>query len=150
VSIAERLGRLLPSAGSLRPSPRSTSLVSIANSLGVIASALKLIVAKEYGVDLDAPPLTRADHTREVFDPIYPDNAVEAIREEVERLQQMEAEMVAGAAAGSGAGGGGRGLMRSVRLGGLTPPVRSGDDDELSPQEREFMASADWEEELRG
>lgn len=132
------LTRLI-SGRSLRPEKRSTALISIANSLGVIASALKIIVLKEYGADLDQP-LTRADREREVFEPIYPDNEREAINEEVERIKREQAEWSTSGELRTGRG-------PAVRiLGGLTPASAAGGSEDLTPEEREFLAELGSEE----
>jgi hypothetical protein len=130
---------------SLRPQKRSTALVSMANSLATIAYALKIIVQKEYGVDLDAPKLSRADFEREIFEPMYVNDEEEAVREEVERIQALEAEN--GRSDGSG------GLKshpnasdtQISRFGMKFAPTntRGGDSDELTEQERDFLAEID-------
>lgn len=132
---------LIRSSRGLRPEKRSTALVSIAQSLGTIASALKIITLKQCGVDLDQPP-TRADREREVFDPIYPDNVREAISEEVERIRAMEAEWKTFEGPGKDTH-----FSTPRVLGSLTTPSASRGE-ELTPEEREFLADLDSEEQL--
>lgn len=132
---------------SLRPAKRSTALISMANSMGTIASALKIIAQREYGVDLDHVAVSRADLEREVFEPMYPDNEAEAVREEVERIRALEAE--------SAAGDGSQGLKSHPNASDTQIPRfgmkfartdRSGSDsDGLTEQERDFMAEIDSE-----
>lgn len=117
-------------SGSLRASPRSKSLVSIAQSLEILAAAAKVWISKEYGRDLDAPEPTRADREREIWAPDYPDDERDAIREEIERLQALEGSIgpavvqVARRAAGSG----------------LSMSVSTGPGGDLTREEREFLA----------
>lgn len=130
---------LIRSSRGLRPEKRSTALVSIAQSLGTIASALKIITLKQYGVDLDQPP-TRADREREVFEPLYPDNEREAIMEEIERVRAMEAEWQVGSSSSTKSP-----TRRS--LGALTT-ASAARGEELTPEEREFLNELGSGEEL--
>jgi len=125
----------LRSASSLRPEKRSSALISAANSLSVIAAALKVIVLREYKVDLDAPPLTRADLQREVFEPMYPDGEKEAIREEIERLRAEELEQSSSATSDQPGSG---------QLGGLSLGM-SRDTGELTREEQDFLAEIEDE-----
>ena len=115
---------------SLRPSARSSTLVSMAESLAVIANALKVIVIREYSIDLDAPQPSRADREREIMEPIYSDNTQEAIREEIARLEAIERDMAR--------------EQRDVRVSArplramqaAQSDHRAGEDDDMSPEER--------------
>lgn len=98
------------------------SLARAADSLELIARALTIIVKREYRVDLDAPPPSKRDRNVEVFEPMYANDAEEAIREHVEALREAELD--------DGAAGGG------VRLKSVTPRG----EDELTPEERAFLA----------
>jgi hypothetical protein len=117
-------------SGSLRANPRSKSLVSIAQSLEILAAAAKVWVAREYGRDLDVPEPTRADREREIWSPDYPDDEREAIREEIERLRVLEGSV--GAAV----------TQEERRLAGtgLSMSVAKGPDADLTREEREFLA----------
>jgi hypothetical protein len=139
----------LRSAGSLRPQPRATTLVSIANSLDLIARGIKVIVQKEYGRDLDAPPPTRADLTRDVFEPLYPDDMADAVREEVERIERAAEEARVADAASAGVSPA-RALRGGLSL-NFSPTAResAGEDDDMTPQEREFLAGLDTTEDER-
>lgn len=117
-------------SGSLRASPRSKSLVSIAQSLEILAAAAKVWISKEYGRDLDAPEPTRADREREIWAPDYPDDERDAIREEIERLQALEGQL--GAAAVQ--------VGRRPAGTGLSMSVSTGPDSDLTREEREFLA----------
>jgi len=82
---------------------RRTDLVSIAraaNALESIAEALRIVVLREYGVDVAAPPPTRADLNVNLFDPMYPDEITEAARDHVEAMGRIEREMRAESAYG--------------------------------------------------
>lgn len=117
-------------SGSLRASPRSKSLVSIAQSLEILAAAAKVWISKEYGRDLDAPEPTRADREREIWAPDYPDNEREAIREEIERLKAIQGSIGESEVQ----------IDRRPMGTGLAMSMNTGSDAELTPEEREFMA----------
>lgn len=117
-------------SGSLRANPRSKSLVSIAQSLEILAAAAKIVIARQYGRDLDAPEPTRADREREIWAPDYPNDERDAIREEIERLRVLEGQLGAGDVQ----------IERSSPRGGLSMSVSTGADTDLTPQEREFLA----------
>jgi hypothetical protein len=136
MNLAEKLGfsRFRGWNRGLAPQKRSMALVSIAESLAAIAYGLKIIVQKEYGVNLDDPMPTRADMEREVFEPMYPDDAAEAVREEIERLQQIEREINTADGVRVSERGGDR---RSVVS--LSSAHRAGEDDDLTPEERRFL-----------
>lgn len=123
----------------------SKAFVSMADSLSTIAYGLKIVVMKEYGVDLDAPKPSRADLEREIFEPMYVNDETEAIREEVERIQALEAEN----RDSGGSGGSGGGKSHPNALGTQIPAFgmkfartdTSGmDSDDLTEQERDFLA----------
>ena len=129
---------------SLRPEKRSNSLVSMANSLALIAKALKVIVQREYHVEIDAPEPSRADLTREVWEPMYSNNADEAIREERERIEAAEAD--------ASASGSGKRDVRAAELRrlALSYEARGGaDSDQLTPEESRFLAELDTEHDER-
>lgn len=137
---------------SLRPAKRSTALVSMANSLATIAYGIKIIVQKEYGVDLDAPPLTQADREREIFEPMYVNDEEEAIREEVERIRELEAGN-----SGSDVAGGLKSHPNppetqipafGMKFAGARTDVSGSDSDELTEQERDFLAEIDSTEDV--
>lgn len=121
----------------LRPQSRSSSLVSAAQSLSTIAQALKVIVLREYNINLDDPPATRADHTREVFEPIYPDDVQEAVNEEIERLQAIERDMV-----GSGSPREDRQTLTNMQFRAAGSSA-SPSDEPLTPEEQRFLAEID-------
>lgn len=122
----------------LRPTSRSSALVSIANSLASIANSLRIVVLREYRIDPDAPQPSRAESSLEVFEPMSADNVRDAIREEHERLEALEREI---------------GLAN-------TPPTaassllrmqvqRESAGEELSPEEQRFLAELDSETDER-
>lgn len=129
----------------LRPA-RSRQLASIDASLKVLAKAASIAVYKAWGIDVSAPEPSRADLSLEVFEPMYPDNMREAVREEIERLRAIEREMETGTPARSRSsedGEGGDGVRReSQQSSGLRMSMaRTGQADEpLTTQEREFLA----------
>lgn len=117
-------------SGSLRANPRSKSLVSIAQSLEILAAAAKIWISKEYGRDLDAPEPTRADREREIWSPDYPDDERDAVREEIERLQALEGQL----------GTDNTRVERRPAGTGLSMSVATGSDADLTHEEREFLA----------
>lgn len=108
-------------------------------SLASIAYALKIIVLKEYKLDIDQMP-SRGDLEREVFEPIFADNAREAIVEERDRLAAIEREMRAGSGVRVRATADDRGGVR------LTPAHRPNEDEDLSPEERAFLHELEKDE----
>lgn len=129
--------------GSLRADPRSKSLVSIAQSLETLAAAARIWIYKEYGRDLDAPEPTRADLTREIWPPDYPDDEREAVQEEIARLRELEGADLTPAVPKSPRNAV---LEANLRVGEPSGPRMSvwrsseGDSEALTREEREFAA----------
>lgn len=138
-----RFGRLSLDRG-LRPEKRASTLVSMANSLALIARGIAVIVEREYKIDLNAPAPSRREQTVEVWEPEYANNIVEAIREERERIEAAELDLAS-------TGDGRRDAERSahVREPRLSYLAAEGESDQLTPEEQRFLGELDTPDDER-
>lgn len=130
------IGRKLGLGRSRKPISRSKSLISIAESLESLAYGLRIVILREYNIDIAAPRATRDDLTREVFDPLWASNEEEAIREERERIEALEADLESPDTRDAIREAAARRSLALRRVSGA-----DASDADMTPEERAFLAT---------
>lgn len=103
MNLADFLAKIRPSTPSIGRKRRLATartqleaLTRLSSATERIAAALEVVVYREYGLDLAAPPPSRAEMKAPIPEPVWSSDYEEAVAEEAERILALELDEASG------------------------------------------------------